>query len=82
MSATLKAFNESDELNEYAVEKINLGGFDFIDDIRNHYHVVIITNSDFNLLQYGSTEVDINMTPPTQSMMTSYQNRSWSLHQI
>lgn len=64
LPTVLQAFLKSRELNEYAIENINYAGFDVIDDIRNHYHITIITDTDFNTMQYGSSDVEICITTP------------------
>lgn len=62
--SALEIFLSSVELSEYAIEQITSAGFNFIDDIRNHYRVILTTSDAFNLQQYGSTEVDLPITTP------------------
>lgn len=62
--SSLEIFLSSVELSEYAIEQITSEGFNFIDDIRNHYRVILTTSDTFNLQQYGNTEVDLPITTP------------------
>lgn len=63
-ASILKIFLESVELSEYAIERITPEGFNFIDDIRNHYRVILTNSETFNLQQYGDTDIDLIMTTP------------------
>lgn len=63
MSDVLAEFTTS-KLNEYSIEAIGKEDFYFMDNIRNHYHVHILSSNDFNKLQFGDTDADLIIATP------------------
>lgn len=63
LSNILNEFTIS-KLSEYSIEDVGESEFYFMDDIRNHYHVHLITGNDFNIQQYGDTDADLIIATP------------------
>lgn len=54
----------SSNLSQYSIEDVGVNEFYFMDDIRNHYHVHLISSNDFNIQQYGNTDTDLIIATP------------------
>ena len=52
------------KLSEYSIEDVGIDEFYFMDNIRNHYHVHLISSNDFNIQQYGDTDADLIIATP------------------
>ena len=63
LSAVLNEFL-SYNLIDYAISHVGQTDFELIDDIRNRYNVHLISSNDFNVSQYGSTDVDLIIANP------------------
>lgn len=63
LSEILNEFTIS-KLSEFSIEDVGIDEFYFMDNIRNHYHVRLITSNDFNLQQYGDTDADLIIATP------------------
>lgn len=63
LNTVLTAFTTS-KLSSYSIEDVAENAFSFMDDIRNHYHVYMISSHDFNIHQYGNTEAELPIPTP------------------
>lgn len=68
LKTILSAFVKISDLHRCAISSIgkenNRDVFDLIDDNRNRYHVTIISNVDYTILQYGQVQNELLITSP------------------
>lgn len=55
-----------DPLNEYSVEEVGKDEFYFMDDLRNHYRVIVASYNDFTRTQYGDTDAALVIAMPNE----------------
>lgn len=53
-------------LNNYSVESVGTDDFLFMDDLRNHFRVCLITNNDFNRQHYGDSDATLIIATPNK----------------
>lgn len=55
-----------DPLNNYSVESVGTDDFLFMDDLRNHYRVFVVSYNDFTRNQYGDTDAALVIAMPNE----------------